>query len=626
MSRAAIVREPLRRSASVRSRPSFGRFFGLGALAGGRPPICPPRDGVMTACTRRVARLGVAATVLAVAVHLLVSSGRVPAISLPEPVLRHPVAQLIAQRAPPAYLDVLGLSAAPVAPVAPVALGAASPAGPTEGAEVAAPVASSPAPLSPLASCSEDAVPECVCSGRDLERLNKEELLPLLDSIVTTPFFRYFKVDLQCDCPFWPDEGMCSLRDCSICECEPGEVPSPWLEAESKEQEKTAQGVGRAKAGEGEGAETKAEAETSSSSVSAPPGALSCASTVRESDVDRTLGAGVREALVAIPDWRGWHNPWMPEDADGAGEGSSAPALGSDEDEDSDWDSDWESESASHRRKYTYVNLLVNPERYTGYKGESANRIWWTVYGSPALAKRDEAEDPAQRVLYRLVSGLHASISAHLVADYLLDEATATWGPNLPEFVNRLGRPEFADRVANLRFTYLFVLRALVTAEPTLRHASLATGSPEADADAEAQLARLLDAAKAVCTKGFAPGAESGPLPEPSPELFAELRDTFRNVTRVLDCVGCEKCKTWGKLQFLGLATSLKLLLPETRGELPVLERNEAIALVNLAERLGNSVEMVRTLTIMATEQGLIPNALGTPWNPANDAGNAATA
>ena len=27
-----------------------------------------------------------------------------------------------------------------------------------------------------------------------------------------------------------------------------------------------------------------------------------------------------------------------------------------------------------------YVNLLLNPERFTNYKGESANRIWYSIY------------------------------------------------------------------------------------------------------------------------------------------------------------------------------------------------------------------------------------------------------
>lgn len=41
------------------------------------------------------------------------------------------------------------------------------------------------------------------------------------------------QVSLYCDCPLWPDEGMCAMRDCSVCECEDHEVPKPWKEAEA---------------------------------------------------------------------------------------------------------------------------------------------------------------------------------------------------------------------------------------------------------------------------------------------------------------------------------------------------------------------------------------------------------
>lgn len=35
-------------------------------------------------------------------------------------------------------------------------------------------------------------------------------------------------------------------------------------------------------------------------------------------------------------------------------------------------------------------------------------------------------------------------------------------------------------------------------------------------------------------------------------ELRQDLQKHFQNITRVMDCVGCEKCKLWGKLQILG--------------------------------------------------------------------------
>ena len=43
------------------------------------------------------------------------------------------------------------------------------------------------------------------------------------------------QVNLNCDCPFWPDDGMCAMRDCSVCELPDNEVPQLWKEAESQD-------------------------------------------------------------------------------------------------------------------------------------------------------------------------------------------------------------------------------------------------------------------------------------------------------------------------------------------------------------------------------------------------------
>lgn len=39
---------------------------------------------------------------------------------------------------------------------------------------------------------------------------------------------------------------------------------------------------------------------------------------------------------------------------------------------------------------------------------------------------------------------------------------------------------------------------------------------------------------------------------EDSAALQKQLQAHFQNITKVMDCVGCEKCKLWGKLQLLG--------------------------------------------------------------------------
>ena len=42
--------------------------------------------------------------------------------------------------------------------------------------------------------------------------------------------------------------------------------------------------------------------------------------------------------------------------------------------------------------------------------------------------------------------------------------------------------------------------------------------------------------------------------------LKEEFKSHFRNVTRIMDCVGCDKCRLWGKVQTTGIATALKIL------------------------------------------------------------------
>lgn len=75
--------------------------------------------------------------------------------------------------------------------------------------------------------------------------------------------------------------------------------------------------------------------------------------------------------------------------------------------------------------------------------------------------------------------------------------------------------------------------------------------------------------------------------------LKEEFRQHFLNVSRIMDCVGCDKCKLWGKLQVQGLGTALKILFsgkfdewsPTVNKNIDkknfYLERSEIVALFN---------------------------------------------
>lgn len=78
--------------------------------------------------------------------------------------------------------------------------------------------------------------------------------------------------------------------------------------------------------------------------------------------------------------------------------------------------------------------------------------------------------------------------------------------------------------------------------------------------------------------------------------LKEQFRQHFRNISRIMDCVGCDKCKLWGKLQIHGLGTALKILfsgkfdrwkptLHNLNKKQFFLERSEIVALINAIGR-----------------------------------------
>ncbi|XP_062091554.1 endoplasmic reticulum oxidoreductin-1 [Humulus lupulus] len=368
-------------------------------------------------------------------------------------------------------------------------------------------------------------IEDCCCDYETIDSINGEVLHPLLQELVTTSFFRYFKVKLWCDCPFWPDDGMCRLRDCSVCECPENEFPEtfkkPWTHGLS-------------------------------------PDDLVCQEGKPQSTVDRTLDSRA---------FRGWivaDNPWTNDDETDNGE-------------------------------MTYVNLQLNPERYTGYTGPSARRIWDAVYSENCPRYASGEICPEKKVLYKLISGLHSSITIHIAADYLLDETTNQWGENVEILYDRVLK--YPDRVQNLYFTFLFVLRAVTKAADYLEQAEYDTGNHSEDLKTQSLMKQLLYSHKlqAACPLPFDEAklwqGQSGP------QLKQQIQKQFRNISALMDCVGCEKCRLWGKLQVLGLGTALKILFSVDGHNSPVqplqLQRNEVIALLNLLNRLSESVKYV---------------------------------
>ncbi|KAF9411730.1 hypothetical protein BGZ94_001253, partial [Podila epigama] len=169
----------------------------------------------------------------------------------------------------------------------------------------------------------------------------------------------------------------------------------------------------------------------------------------------------------------------------------------------------------------------------------------------------DEESCIEKRVYYRLISGLHASISIH-ICDEWFNQTTGEWGPNLDCFISRVGlHPE---RLENIYFDYVVLLRAVTKVSDYLAGYEYCTGDDTVDKNIMTVIHELVDLVK-KCPPTFDEKLLfRDSASQDTKQLKNQFRDHFRNVTRIMDCVGCEKCRLWGKVQTLGLGTALKIL------------------------------------------------------------------
>uniref|UniRef100_A0A8C6UUN2 ERO1-like protein alpha n=1 Tax=Neogobius melanostomus TaxID=47308 RepID=A0A8C6UUN2_9GOBI len=406
---------------------------------------------------------------------------------------------------------------------------------------------------------------DCHCDVESIDRFNNELLFPKLQALLQTDYFRFYKVNLNKPCPFWTSGSHCGLRDCTVKPC------SPYSAEVNSELDK-------------------------------------CEKSEALGAVDVSLSDETREAL----------KNWTKHDD----EAQRFCLL----------DDEWCPDSQ-------YVDLLLNPERFTGYKGPEAWKIWTSIYeencfkpftvkrplsplyssgrsegeGSRAFYTWLEGQCVEKRAFYRLISGLHASISIHLSARYLLSDEwfEKRWGPNVSEFRSRfdseLTQGEGPKRLRNLYFLFLIELRALVKALPVVKEGSfkLFTGQPQEDCRNKERLLDLLHTARSFPLHFNETSLFAGDETEAA-KLKEDVRLAFMNISRIMDCVECFKCRLWGKLQTQGLGTALKILFSELPSSPPssrlTLNRQELVALVNAIGRISTSIKELQNFRELLAE------------------------
>lgn len=51
------------------------------------------------------------------------------------------------------------------------------------------------------------------------------KIYPRLRSLLIKDYFRFYKVNLKRDCPFWADDSRCAIRHCHVEACDEGTIP-----------------------------------------------------------------------------------------------------------------------------------------------------------------------------------------------------------------------------------------------------------------------------------------------------------------------------------------------------------------------------------------------------------------
>ncbi len=210
-----------------------------------------------------------------------------------------------------------------------------------------------------------------------------------------------------------------------------------------------------------------------------------------------------------------------------------------------------------------YVDLIENPERFTGYSGPAAHKIWETIYNEDYMSDKnlEDAQNwyscDERKFFYRIVSGkhlfmyraiifyfigLHASISVHL-SDRYYNRKLNRWESNFQMFHDRVGA--HSERVLNMYLTYTLLLRAVYRIKSKMQLVQF--GVNENDVNRAKLLVDSLYRNIPRYPKGF-----DKKFLAVSPTQAARLKATFRNMAKLMDCVSCERCRLWGKVQVYG--------------------------------------------------------------------------
>lgn len=62
-------------------------------------------------------------------------------------------------------------------------------------------------------------IDDCTCNVDTVDYFNNMKIYPRIQSLLVRDYFRFYKVNLKQDCPFWADDSKCAIRYCHVLPC-----------------------------------------------------------------------------------------------------------------------------------------------------------------------------------------------------------------------------------------------------------------------------------------------------------------------------------------------------------------------------------------------------------------------
>jgi ERO1-like protein alpha len=234
----------------------------------------------------------------------------------------------------------------------------------------------------------------------------------------------------------------------------------------------------------------------------------------------------------------------------------------------------------------TYINLLKNPEGYTGYRGA---HIWNAIFKENCLSDNYNTLCKDDKFFFKLFSGWLSNTNFQIGMNFH-DIVKNTTFINVTMLTERLLNEK--DRVDNFFFLYSLMLKAINKGKNFLLNYDYFSGNETEDKitlnlinelfNENSNNLNILENSFNETSLEFENFMHS--------QKISNLIIRFRNISSLIDCVSCSKCRMHAKLEIFGIATMFKIMFANNNELKEIVKRNELVSFLNLFAKLSKTI------------------------------------